>query len=61
MMCAVGSVVLFLCHSTFFNNMSPGGVFGAGFIHQDLYGHNQFINNTGPGLRVGKEIGRAQL
>ena len=38
--------------SSFFNNMSPGGTFAVGFIPQKFIGHNQFLNNTGPGLRV---------
>ena len=39
-------------HSTFTDNTSPGGTFGAGFIHFTLRGENSFVNNTGPGLRV---------
>ena len=43
---------LFFCDSVFFNNTSPGGTLGASFIPQNFIGHNQFLNNTGPGLRV---------
>ena len=37
----------------FFDNTSPGGTFSTSFIPQNFTGHNQFRNNTGPGLRVG--------
>ena len=36
----------------FFNNSSPGGTFAVGFIPQNFTGHNQFLKNTGAGLRV---------
>ena len=36
----------------FLKNTSPGGTFAVGFIPQNFTGHNMFMNNTGPGLRV---------
>ncbi|CAI8022048.1 hypothetical protein GBAR_LOCUS12974 [Geodia barretti] len=43
--------------NVFFNNSSPGGTFAVGFIPQNFTGHNQFLNNTGAGLRsVGAQI-----
>ena len=46
------SVFDLLIFSVFLKNTSPGGTFAVGFIPQNFTGHNWFMNNTGPGLRV---------